>query len=357
MISPPVSLADPSSNATDAFLAEQPLPSGASSLPGMWELLAGLQSPSAAFPFWLDGGHEISITKKMRKCFLEYHLQVRDVATGQSRTLTAIAKVYTNQRGAYAHEVLTYLWARGFQEDAAYAVPRPLGFLAEQCLLLQGKAPGTPLANWLHHHPAGPEGARAAARWLVHLHNLPPTPDPIFRQTDPTATLERYRHELQAVLPAQAARLDRLFDRLLQRLRESATRHPLGFIHGDYHALNIFLSDSQVTVIDFDTFGLGEPAQDVGYFLAQNAIQAWLRHRDLHLADEPGCAFVAEYTAQGQTLLWPRVAVYVARTFLQSLHYELCVLHTDNQEVASLWLDLAEDALAHSHCASIGFPL
>ncbi|MFQ5857951.1 MAG: phosphotransferase family protein [Anaerolineae bacterium] len=336
------------------------LPPCAVAPPEIRELLICLQPPSNEFTFIIDDCQAVHVNKKMRKYFIEYRLRVRDAATERSHTVAAIAKVYASDRGAYPHQVLTYLWERGFREDAPYAVPRPLAYLPEHCLLLQGKAPGAPLGNQLHHPQAGPLGARAAARWLAHLHSLSPVAGP-FLQADPTANLARYHRELRAALPAQAARLGRLFTRLRDLFHGSPAEVPLVFTHGDYHAKNVFLStsrrgelvepsryrlsDGRVTVIDFDTFGLGEPARDLGYFLAQNAIMAWLRHRSMRPAEAPGRAFLDEYTAQDGTLQWPRMAAYIARTFLQSLHYELCVLHTGNLELVNLWLDFAEDAL------------
>jgi hypothetical protein len=310
----------------------------------VWELLSPPRSSSEEFAFVVEDLRIIHATKKIRKYFLEFRLQVRDPDTDQRRTIDAIAKVYPSDRGAYHYQVLTHLWKRGFRDDTPYAVPQPLGYLPERCLLLQGKASGAPLGNQLHHPQAGPLGARAAARWLVHLHGLPAETE-LFHRIDPTAKLDRYHGELRATLPTQAARLDKLYNRLLDLLEGDAEKRPVSFIHGDYHAKNVFLSDGQVTVIDFDTFGVGEPAHDLGYFLAQNAIMAWLRHSSLQLAEAPGQAFLEEYAKHRGTILWPRITAYIARTFLQSLHYELCVLHTGDLGLVNLWLDFMEDAL------------
>jgi hypothetical protein len=53
--------------------------------------------------------------------------------------------------------------------------------------------------------------------------------------------------------------------------------------------------------------------------------------------------------------MWPQVSTYIASTFLQSLHYELCVLHTGNLRLVNRWLSLAEDALVQADETSARF--
>jgi Ser/Thr protein kinase RdoA (MazF antagonist) len=95
--------------------------------------------------------------------------------------------------------------------------------------------------------------------------------------------------------------------------------------HGDYHPRNVFLTAGLTTAIDFDTFGMREPAFDVGYAIGQLLIRSCFHTGDFSSGASAALAFWRRYERGGQAP-WPRVAVQVARTFLQSLHFELRAL-------------------------------
>ena len=85
----------------------------------------------------------------------------------------------------------------------------------------------------------------------------------------------------------------------------------------------------------------------IGY-LHQNSFAATERER--------GC-FFRSYSDAAPVLLDDRLAVYLGITFLQSLHYELCVLHTANVAIVEPWLSNVERFLLAGEVTVIDDPV
>jgi aminoglycoside phosphotransferase (APT) family kinase protein len=124
-----------------------------------------------------------------------------------------------------------------------------------------------------------------------------------------------------------------------------ADRSPLVPSHGDFHPKNVLLCDQWVAVIDFDHFGRRVPAFDIGYAIGQLYIMSYLRLGDFASGANASAAFWNRCHLAGRAR-WSDVAVHVARTFMQSLHYELYVLKTGQTALVPLWLRMAETFLA-----------
>ncbi len=282
----------------------------------------------------------VAAKKKLRKLILEYRLTVRS-RNGRTTRLAVIGKAYATDRGAHAFRSLASLRRGGL--TGRYTVPEPLAYVAERRLLLQTKAPGTQLSRRLFHGRSGRPAAVLAARWLARLHGLPPEVADGPVGDGPEIRLARYARELSSVAPELEARLGAIVRRISsQYTGPGVPRVP---VHGDYHPKNIFIRDRTVTVIDTDTFALGEAAADVGYFVAQCAIMSYHRHRDFGRARAPVHAFVRAYRSAAPRSRLDRAPTFAAAAFIQSLHYELCILRTGKWALIPLWLEQAEGLL------------
>jgi Ser/Thr protein kinase RdoA (MazF antagonist) len=111
--------------------------------------------------------------------------------------------------------------------------------------------------------------------------------------------------------------------------------------------MNVFLAEhGRVTVIDFDTFSARERAADVAYFLAQAAIMGYLDKGSFNATSGVRSAFLAEYQRSARCEFdAARLGLYIALAFLQSLHFETCILHTGNSSIVDPWLKSAEQCL------------
>jgi Phosphotransferase enzyme family len=282
------------------------------------------------------------VWKQRRKRIVFCRVSYRTMTDRRVRTTDIVVKVYGCDRGAPALGALSQLWEAGFRPPARYRVPRPYGYLPAQGTLLQASAPGAAWASFLR----GDERVRWAASdragaWLVRLQRSPVSAEARRWEVDAAAT-RRCASELAASFPQYGPRLAPVAARLIPLLRaEGIPRVPS---HGDYHPKNVFLTAGLATVIDFDTFGVREAAFDVGYAIGQLLIMSYFQLGDLGPGASAALAFWRRCQLGGHAS-WTRVAVQVARTFLQSLHFELCTLRNGRVELFDLWLYLMEEWL------------
>lgn len=282
------------------------------------------------------------VRKQRRKRIVYYQLCYEDAAGSEPQIAELVAKVYGSDRGAKANGVLRSLWEVGFRPPSSYQVSEPFGYSSELGTLLQGRAAGQTWAEFLDGDAVALATASTeAARWLIQLQETTVHGDAMGWERD-VASVRRQAEELTATFPAHAARLDHLASRLTERLR--APEVPLVAAHGDYHPKNVFLAPDHVTVIDFDTFGRREAAFDVGYAIGQLLIISYLRLGGFAPGARAALAFWHHYGARGAAP-WSRVAPHMARTFLQSLHYELCTLRNGRVDLLALWADRIEEGL------------
>ena len=110
--------------------------------------------------------------------------------------------------------------------------------------------------------------------------------------------------------------------------------------------MNVFIADGgRVTAIDLDGFGLQERASDAAYMLAQMAIMGYFRRGSFAATAHARYCFLRAYLEAMPTLSHQRLALYLGIYFLQSLHYELCILGKESRELVEPWLDSAERCL------------
>lgn len=259
-----------------------------------------------------------------------------DTAT---QTAEIIVKVYGSDRGGKALETLKQLWRAGFCSPAKYRVPRPYGYLPQEGALLQATAPGTSWADLMRtDDPFLMTGSARTSAWLLHLQRSGLSGES--KGGDGAVeSVQRWCQELTTIFPEHAQRLESVSERLVLALQADVI--PLVPSHGDYHPMNIFLTPTLTTVIDFDTFALREPAFDVGYAIGQLLIMSYFQIGAFDQGTKAALAFWDRYRTSGQAH-WNRVAIQIARTFLQSLHYELYTLHNNRLELFDLWIDLIE---------------
>ena len=256
-----------------------------------------------------------------------------------------VAKVYGSDRGGPAHDALIELWSAGFREPSPYQVPRPYAYVSELRTLFQARVRGATWADSLAQPgPALEAASNLAAEWLLALQAV--APRGMARSVDEhIAGVNRHLADLAATFPERLPDLDGLRRKLTARLAED--RSPAVSAHGDYHPFNISVSRGRATVIDFDTYRPCVPAFDVGYALGQLLIVSFVTTGSSLAGARAGRTFWSRYARSG-IAEWRNVATQVARTLVQSLHFELCTFHTGRFELIPLWLGGIEAWLSAS---------
>jgi len=118
------------------------------------------------------------------------------------------------------------------------------------------------------------------------------------------------------LVPHEAVRLRRAQNALRARAGEVALSPP-AMIHRDFYYANVLWDGDQLWVVDFDQLALGDPAQDVGHFLANLHD---LARRTAGWDDRIARAcetFVAAYRAASGIDPRESARVYRATTFLK----------------------------------------
>jgi aminoglycoside phosphotransferase (APT) family kinase protein len=173
-------------------------------------------------------------------------------------------------------------------------VPKPLAVVSE--LLLMEWLPGVPLNRVIEQEE--PEQAKAAIRLaaeaLSQLHRLRVGSESLRSLESDWERHGQRAGKLGLVAPELAGRVEALREQIKFGLSQFDT-HPQVFLHGDYKTSQLLVDGGRIGVVDFDRAGCGDPAIDVGNFMADLHREAVTtgQHFLRDLADE----FLAEYQA------------------------------------------------------------
>jgi aminoglycoside phosphotransferase (APT) family kinase protein len=190
-----------------------------------------------------------------------------------------VAKVRVGHRPTTPFRLMQRFRAAGFDRGPV-RVAEPVAVMDDLDMWVQRVAPGVP-GNELLDRPAGPVSAatvsRLAAAALHRIHTSGVPPKRVHTIDDELAVLDRRLEQTAVVRPDLADRLRRLSAACRRRAGDADDLDrrggPTG-IHRDAYA-DQFLIDHTghdgnplTTVIDFDLHCLGDPALDIGNFVA-----------------------------------------------------------------------------------------
>src|SRR4029077_6967325 len=141
--------------------------------------------------------------------------------------------------------------------------------------------------------------------------NMKVTPSQVNTYESEISSLGLFVSELCKDQPQLAVFLQR-HAAAVERRFSSFRGVPITLVHGDFHPDHIFVDGDVVTVIDFERFGVGDPARDLGSFIAHMRTTACFTNKSLAAANLEIEAFLRSYfsaVALGQGVATaPRVA-------------------------------------------------
>lgn len=180
-----------------------------------------------------------------------------------------IGKVFRDDRGESAAQRHFLLRDRLFHETGGrVTVPGPIGYLPELRMLL---------LSWCqepHERPAGrslTDDLSATMNALASLHWTSIEGLPAFSCNDETAIVERWASALVSANGNGECALGRLIP--VWRIQRPP-RQRCVTVHRDFYGRQVLLGDNHATLIDLDTLSHGDPAVDVGNFLAHRWLEA-----------------------------------------------------------------------------------
>lgn len=222
------------------------------------------------------------------RCVLHYRVRV---ASGASFSdIDLFGKVYrTEAEAVAAHRAAETIWPAGEDRTGPALVPRPLGVLGELGLVLSEAAGGGRVRDRIEGHrvlrPAGPpsrggvplggvgsgeDALAGTAATLAALHSC--APGGSLTETRTGALYAARARDWSAALarqsPGHAAPLSAAAEALAAALPRTRPLRPVP-VHGAFKPNQlVFCGWDRPVVTDLDSMSLGDPAADVGYFLA-----------------------------------------------------------------------------------------
>jgi hypothetical protein len=247
-----------------------------------------------------------------------------DAAGRVGEGATLFAKIYNSDKGARTFHVAARVADWLAEQRNGISAVRPQAYIAGEGLLLYPRVTGTPLSELLRN-PDGGKGdqgpatagyLRAAGAAIRALHQTPESlvelqPHSFAKELKGIRSASEHVHPL---LPETGARIARLIERA-QALHEQLPQEPPAFAYGDFKADHLWVTPDGMTLIDFDTCYLSDPAIDLGKFLAD--IQWWYDGYGLSGVAEAQAQFLAGYgpTTPGRLL---RARLYEALVLIKS---------------------------------------
>ncbi|PYM13177.1 MAG: hypothetical protein DMD81_21865, partial [Candidatus Rokuibacteriota bacterium] len=202
-----------------------------------------------------------------------------------------------------------------FESGGSLRVPRPLLVVKDLGLVLLDHFPGADLREILNNGGAS-EALALAGRWLARLHEAVPLAGLRIASPDhELGKVQRWRDQIGSALTrADAGRLDLALKSMCDLA--SWLRYEPVMIHKDFYFGNVLWDGKRVCILDFDELAVGDPALDLGHFLAHLEVLAYRIGSRVDGLSAAASTFSTAYAATDVTLA-PRVTLYRAYTFLK----------------------------------------
>jgi aminoglycoside phosphotransferase (APT) family kinase protein len=228
------------------------------------------------------------------------------VVVGESEKLV-YGKTYSDDRGLRVHERFEALAERGLLPV------RSLGYAPAIRTVFQEAFDGVPLRE---HANRAVLLRRAGAR-LAELHSSGIACRDRFTFAGMHADLTKKMAKLAVACPNLADRLVLASRRLGSSIVTLPACQPC-VVHGDFHIRQLMVRDGvEVALLDFDEIGMGDPAEDIGHFLADlrgdGFDDAFVREAKLALLE--GYRVAGDSTIQPQRLRWHTAYQLLTRAY------------------------------------------
>jgi len=310
---------------------------------------AEVQAELSRLPFFQRDGTvpeliaiRLSRHKPGRRCLIEYDLLLKRPSR-RPQPLTLMAKMRIKSHDHSTWTVVNGLWEAGmnYQTDDGIALPRPVGEIPHWHIWLQPKVPGVGLEQQL----AGPQGERLAERVAEAAHKIHHSGVPTCRRhtmADELRILNERLGKAASAYPQWSGRIERIINRC-ENLGNSLPPAPLCGIHRDFYADQIIADDETLYLLDFDLYCQGDPALDIGNFIAhitEFSLRTWGNANTLAHVEQ---ALAKRFLQLNPGIAAQRIRAYVTLTLARHIH--ISTLFTKRRPFTQALLELTEQRL------------
>ena len=219
-------------------------------------------------------------------------------------------------------------------------VPQARGTVDTMNMWLQDEVPGS---------PPDPMDAGAMARIgtaLAQLHDAPAATDRRWSHADELAVLDRALTQAAAQLPHDAGALQAILRGAADRLASLPPGPECG-IHRDFYFDQVLVAEAQIWLVDLDLYAVGDPAIDLGNFLAHLDEFALRGTGDVAAAGPAAQAFLAGYTTRRALPDAPRIRLF--RDLSLARHIRISTGFQDRRHTTAPLVALTTTAFARNH--------
>ncbi len=318
------------------------------------EMVAAAYAASEAAPDHAPAGH-YSIT------FIRYRPGKRHVLRydplDEPECRAIFAKLYyTKEEGERVFSLAKHIREWLAEHGEGVTSVWPLGYVADDAIALYSQVLGTPLSEQLQDPGQGLTSVlKFAGRALCALHQLPREIAGPLDLHDFAAEVEeiaRTSEHVGALLPRVGAALKALLERA-RELYERLPLEPPAFAHGDFKGEHVWITPSGLTLIDFDSCHVGDPALDVGKFLAD--LRFWYAVFNLPGLEQAQEGFLDGYAPGAPPERLIRARLYEAVELVKETVRRVCMFEQDWTRRTELLIGLVE-AVLNDFQLSLGLP-
>jgi len=231
------------------------------------------------------------------RCVIFYSFEGNAIENGggQGRFVGKIRSKGANRR---SDGVARALRARGFSETGAFGftVCDPLGVVTELDMTLQRFYSGPSMTELAPNGRATTERFAELGIALAELHADGVLTDRRHSVGNELAILEERLPRVALKAPILAEKIQRLLESA-RPVSESLVSRPVCPIHRDFYPDQIIAGSAGLVLLDLDLYTVGDPALDVGNFVAHVREQGLREFGDVHAFRDAENAFVESYLA------------------------------------------------------------
>ncbi|MBD2725637.1 phosphotransferase [Nostoc sp. FACHB-892] len=198
-----------------------------------------------------------------RRCLIEYEL-----LNNHGQTITLIGKIRAKGTDFNSYELQKSLWQKGFADDSAdgISVPQPVGIIPEWQMWLQRKVQGAIATQFLPQTNTSFLAKRIAE--VAHkLHQINITPRRSHTVSDELRILNERIPLVIQEYPEWKERLEQILAASNYLGKNTLEQKHCG-IHRDFYPDQVIINGSRLYLIDLDLYCEGNPAIDIGNFIA-----------------------------------------------------------------------------------------
>lgn len=247
--------------------------------------------------------------KPEKRAVVRIDTYATNLRTNRKEHVTIFVRHYSDDRGGSEFTLMKRLHDR-FSDGAELTVPRPLVYEPDKRLLFMEGLDGEVFLPLLTG-PEGPLFAARAAKALAALHRFDRAVRPLRTAADCLSEARSTAETVGHVFPESYDATDDIIQKLTHCVPEPPPH--VSIVHGDFYHSQLLVREESEAIIDFDRSYLGDPAADVGNFLAhlrllglegrladvRSLSDSFLKAYSEHAGSDPGQERIGFWTAIG----------------------------------------------------------